>query len=293
MLSNAKYEQMDLWDRKQLDHDLQARIEEKTDFDEAYEYLWKRYIQKTTSKDLSGTDKYCSTYTSHFIILKSTFFRRGDFMFMTGLALDKDDRLKKQTDDIIASFKDMPGITKKSNTAKKWGAAAAKAKEGDGGDAVFTRKSAAELIAGSTEGKTSLAQVFTMKTIAKKWTKSSLKGKEENKPANPEALISNAMEAAKAQQPLHGNTLNLPNPDGKPKKKKEKKKYNKVDTKRHSTVGAFGTNDDLAPDDGSLGVMSNKNWRRHSFKRPSSARDPDSAGAFERRSFRKTKKSYS
>ena len=51
---------------------------------------------------------------------------------MTGLALDKDDRLKKQTDDIIASFKDMPGIGK-SKTAKKWGAAAAKAKgqEGD------------------------------------------------------------------------------------------------------------------------------------------------------------------
>lgn len=60
MLSNAKYEQMDLWDRRQLDHDLQARIEEKTDFDEAYEFLWKRYIQKTTSKDLTGTDKYCS-----------------------------------------------------------------------------------------------------------------------------------------------------------------------------------------------------------------------------------------
>ena len=218
-------------------------------------------------------------------------------MFMTGLALDKDDRLKKQTDDIIASFKDMPGIGK-SKTAKKWGAAAAKAKgqEGDE-DAVFTRKSAAELIAGSTEGKSSLAQVFTMKTIAKKWTKSSLK-KEEKKP-DPEALISNAMEAAKAQQPLHGNTLNLPNPDGNKVKKRsakgEKKKYNKLDAKRHSTlpVGAFGTNNDLAPEDGSLGIMSNKNWRRHSFKRPASARDPDTNQAFERRSFRKTKKSSS
>ena len=58
MLSDAKYSQMDLWDRRQLDSDLQARIEEKSDFDEAYEYLWKKYIQKTTSKDLGNNDKY-------------------------------------------------------------------------------------------------------------------------------------------------------------------------------------------------------------------------------------------
>lgn len=58
MLSNAKYEQMDLWDRRQLDSDLQARIEEKTDFDEAYEFLWKRYIAKS-SKATEGNDKYC------------------------------------------------------------------------------------------------------------------------------------------------------------------------------------------------------------------------------------------
>ena len=67
MLSNAKYEQMDLWDRRQLDHDLQARIEEKTDFDEAYEYLWKRYIQKA-SKDLTANDKYCSRTISILLI---------------------------------------------------------------------------------------------------------------------------------------------------------------------------------------------------------------------------------
>ena len=58
MLSNAKYEQMDLWDRRQLDSDLQARIEEKTDFDEAYEFLWKRYIAKS-AKATEGNDKYC------------------------------------------------------------------------------------------------------------------------------------------------------------------------------------------------------------------------------------------
>ena len=223
-------------------------------------------------------------------------------MFMTGLALDKDEKLKTQTENIISSFKDLTA-SKKSSTAKKWGAMASKAKnqEDDDSDAVFTRKTAADLIAGQSEGKTSLSQVFTMKTIAKKWTKSSLKkGEQEEKKPDPEALISNAMEAAKLNKPLHGNTLNLPEPDKVKKRekgeKKEKKKYQKAknDKKRHSTAAAFagGSSNELAPDDG-MGLMSNKSWRRHSFKRPASSRDPDTDKAFERRSFRKTKKSFS
>ena len=40
-------------------------------------------------------------------------------MFMTGLALDKDEKLKSQTENIIGSFKELTAQGKKSNAAKK------------------------------------------------------------------------------------------------------------------------------------------------------------------------------